>query len=49
MYMKRETIWSIRKGPSISWDEDESEDIQPQSQTAQKTFYTYTYSPIPTR
>lgn len=24
MYMKRETIWSIRKGPL--WDEDESED-----------------------
>lgn len=37
------------QGLSISWDEDTSEDIQPQSQTAQKTFLTYTYSPIPTR
>lgn len=39
MYTKRETNWSIRKGPS--WDEDTSEDIQPQSQTAHKTFYAY--------
>lgn len=52
MYMKRETNWSIRTGPS--WDEDTSEDNQPQSQTAQKTFYTYTYmhtilSTLPTK